>query len=552
MTATAVARRLYADEILEQIPRTLGLMDRERESPTAGCMDRTYWAWKFVDFPGARFQEGVCVLSYAYTADLGDARLRGNPRLLEWIGLGLEAWARMQYRDGSFDEAYPFERSLAATAFTSFYVSEALLMAGDSLPPDVVAHTREALGRAGDWLCRNDESHGFLSNHLAAAAAALEHIGRITGEPSHAQRSRHFLDRILSHQSAEGWYEEYGGADPGYQTHGSFYLARIWQLTGDDDLLASLKRSTRFLAHFVHPDRSLGGEYASRNTQTYYPAAFEMLAPVDDAAAFIADHMRSAVRSVSAAGLRGIDAYNFFPLLNNLVFADRALVASDERAHTADPTPERGMSWFPAAGLARVRTAAYDAFIGVAKGGVVKMFDRETGRLALSDCGYVGRLAGGRLITSQYQDDGRPMEVRADAIEVESRFQTVSRPTMRPWRFLAFRAFLLTLGRVPAAAQWLKRKLVRVLVYRRSAVPLELRRVVRFEDARVTIEDTLRSTGTLQAERLAPSDRFATIHMGSSRYFVFHELGAADAPAEPVPLHELGRGVTRSRSVDVN
>ena len=37
---------------------------REPRSPTAGCCDRTYWAWKFVDFPGARFQEALCVLSF--------------------------------------------------------------------------------------------------------------------------------------------------------------------------------------------------------------------------------------------------------------------------------------------------------------------------------------------------------------------------------------------------------------------------------------------------------------------------------------------------------
>ena len=148
-------------------------MDREPDSRTAGCCDRTYWAWKFVDFPGARFQEALCVLSFLYATDGPGNRQYRNPRLLEWIGNGLRFWSRIQYADGSFDEAYPFERSLAATAFTSFYIGEALGFLGSDLPADIRGSALETLERAGRWLSTNDESHGFLSNHLAAAAAAL-------------------------------------------------------------------------------------------------------------------------------------------------------------------------------------------------------------------------------------------------------------------------------------------------------------------------------------------------------------------------------------------
>ena len=48
---------IYLDAIKQQAVRTLGLLDREQYSRTFGCMDRTFWAWKFTDFSGARFQE---------------------------------------------------------------------------------------------------------------------------------------------------------------------------------------------------------------------------------------------------------------------------------------------------------------------------------------------------------------------------------------------------------------------------------------------------------------------------------------------------------------
>src|SRR5207253_7327847 len=101
-------------------------------------------------------------------------------------------------------------------------------------------------------------------------AAALHVIHRITGDDRFERRAGHFQGRILAAQSREGWYEEYGGADPGYQTHATLYLARIWQQTRDVALLDSLRRSLAFLKHFIHPNGTLGGEHASRNTEFYF------------------------------------------------------------------------------------------------------------------------------------------------------------------------------------------------------------------------------------------------------------------------------------------
>ena len=540
MTIAAPAEG-YRAAVLREAPRVLGLMDREPLSRTRGCCDRTWWAWKFTDFPGARFQESVCVLSWLYATPFDGNPYHRNANLLDWIGAALAFWTSRQHGDGSFDEAYPFERSLAATAFTSFYVAEALGFLGDALPAAARERAIGTLRLAGGWLERNDESHGVLSNHLAAAAAALHHIGRLTGEARFGARCRHFLGRIMARQSAEGWYEEYGGADPGYQTHGTFYLARYWQLSGDDAILGSLAKANRFLAHFVHADGSLGGEYASRGTQTYYPAGFEILAQRDPAAAWIAGTMRASVESASAAGLRGVDAYNYFPCLNNLVFA--AINAGTVSA--ADPTPASGLAWFPQAGMARVRSAAYDAFVGVAKGGALKVFDRRGGKLLVSDSGWVGATAEGRSVSTHYLDSTRPMTVTPERIETAGAMQLVSRPVFTTWRFLAFRVFSITVGRVPAVAQWLKRLLVRVLITRRSAVDITHRRVIEFDFAGVRVTDELKGAGAAQLLTLRRAPAFTSIHMGSARYFVPHELTplprGADAPLDPARVMQ---GVT--------
>lgn len=545
------AAALYAERILAQLPRVLGQIDREPLSPTAGCADRTYWAWKFVDFPAPRFQEAVCALAYAWATPLPGSPYHRDANLLEWIERALTWWSSRQHSDGSFDEAYPFERSLAATSFTTFYVSEALLLLGDALSPATRARAERSIAAAGRWLARNDETHGFLSNHLAAALAACWHAHRLTGERALEQRAHHFRDKILREQSREGWYREYEGADPGYQTHGSFYLARYAELSQDGALAGSLERSFLFLAHFVHPDGSLGGEYASRNTQTYYPAAFEMSAHSSHTAAWIAETMRASVIDGSAAGVSAVDAWNQYPLLNNLVFAHRA-VSDPARLEliAREPDPERSFTHFSEAGLACVRRRRYEAVVATKKGGVIKVWDRETGLLAYSDSGWVGRSAGGSLVATQSFDPSRKIRVEPGAIELEGDAVRVSRPTFTPLTFLGFRSFSLTIGRFPAAARWIKALLVHLLVYRKRSGGFSLARRIEFGENAVRVVDRL--LGEARLSELLRAARFATIHMGSSRYFVPNELrgGRSEAAAEDrADPSDLATGVLRERSI---
>ncbi len=547
----------YLQCILREAPRVMSMMDRQPKSPTAGCCDRTYWAWKFVDFPRPRFQEALCVMAFLHGTKAPDNPYFGASRLAQWITLGLAFWTRLQHRDGSFDEAYPFERSLAATAFTTFYLAEALYLAGDIVSPETRSQVLRTMRKAGIWLLRNDETHGFLSNHISAAAAALLHVHRLTGERRFAARAEKFLERILAAQSEEGWYPEYEGADPGYQSHGALYLARCWEMTGDRRLHDSLRRSSRFLAHFVHPDCSFGGEYASRNTQTFYPAAFEILADTDPNSAWILMQMRPSVETGSAAGLRCIDMFNYFPCLNNLALAYLACKRREANGLTppSDPTPRKGLSWFPKAGIARVRTARYDAFVGAQKGGVLKVFDRRRRRLVYSDSGYLGRCRNGALASTQHTEKV-VVEVCSERV-VRLRCPVVAfrRPTFSPLSFVLFRVFMLTAGRVPFLASLVKRSLVGVLIRKSTPMRITLRRTISFESDRVEVEDYLQGDDAYRLLDLSWEERFTTIHMGSSAYFVPHELHddfSSSGSERRVNLQRLPHGVRLVRSVDLS
>jgi hypothetical protein len=532
---------VYWSAARQEIARVLSWQDRESFSRTYGCFDRTYWCWKFSDFPGARFQEGVFTLAHLFTTHRADNRLYQEPRALGWIQAGLRFWQRVQHRDGSFDEAYPFEHSLAATAFTGFYLGEAFLRTRDALPD--AAPAVGAFAWAGHWLCRHDERHGVLSNHLAAAAAALHVIFRITGDERFERGCWQFVQRIYDHQSPEGWYEEYGGADPGYQTHCTFYLARLWQYTQDPSLQASLARSLSFLKHCVHPNGTLGGEYGSRNTEFFFPAGFEMLAGAVPDAALIARFMRPWVLEAGMAGLWAMDAQNTLPMLNNYLFAAEHALSLEGPAEGPLPCQALGEWWFPDAGLLIKSTPRFYAIVGLGKGGVVKIYDKGTRTLAVSDCGYVARLRSGTVASTQSLRR-LPVWTRAPGTcTVEADFVPLLQRLPTPWLFLLFRGFSTTLGRAQRVAYWLKNRLVRFLMPSPSALPIRLTRQVQLEADAVTVTDEIVARRGLGVVECRPRQKFAALHMGSSRYFQWQELDARPGTDADVAqaLTECGR-----------
>lgn len=127
-----------------------------------------------------------------------------------------------------------------------------------------------------DWLTHHHES-GQLTNHQALIVLCLELLSGLlqTSEWNRAKAQR--LERVLSWQSAEGWFQEYEGCDPGYHTLTISCLARIHQLRPDVRLQEALIKAVELAAHFIHPDGSFGGEYASRNTYNFFPHGFELV-----------------------------------------------------------------------------------------------------------------------------------------------------------------------------------------------------------------------------------------------------------------------------------
>lgn len=507
---------VYRQPVMNEMWRLASLIDRNPYSRTKGSFSRTHWAWKFEDFPFPRMQEGVYALCRLHGMKGSDNPFFNSPAVEKWIAWGFEYWAGHQHRNGSFDEAYPNEQCLAATAFTTFYLGSAYLLWKEKLDEQLQLKLEAVFERAGTWLLNNDETHGILFNHLATAVAALEIMARICGRADFSARARFFLQRIFDNQSQEGWIREYDGADIGYGTHGLFYLAAYWKLTSCKKTLESMRGLAGFFRYFIHPDGTLGGEYASRNTEFYYPAGFEMMAGNIPDCAAIAGYMRESVRERRVCGVWSMDAFNFMPMLNNLLFAMEA----EKPLHNVATLPWQEMpfeKYFPHAGLWVVNRQRYYAIIGLSKGGTVSVFDKEKRLLAARHAGLIC-CWNGKVYTSQDCIMFPPVVWSEDkqSLEIEVFWKSLANRVFNPSLFIAFRLFTLTLGRYPVVSRWVKDLLVQVLIRRKKRLPIRHQRNIHLKENGVVIKDDIALPSG--AKDLCAAEQFTAIHMGSSMY----------------------------------
>lgn len=458
----ATGPEVYVGEALRSFPKLLTLIDRNRLSPTYGCFDREHWHYKTADFPAGMAQTGALPLALAYTHRFpGGEGYQGRARLAELAVAAVRFAARSAHRDGSCDDYFPYERALGATAFSLYTLAETCLVL-DVRDADLQAF----LARRADWLLAHDES-GRLANHQALCALALITTARLTGAARFRAGAARRVERVLSWQTGEGWFWEYEGADPGYQSATVDFLARYRAASGDAALLAPLARAVDFCRYFVHPDGSYGGGYGSRNTYNVFPAGFEILAPELPAAAAVA----AALRRGMAAGRRAHadDDRIFFHWVWDYL---QAFLHHEPLAGPAPALGARTRHFTEARLYVRDDPGRY-AVVSLAKGGVLAVFDGE--RRLYSDHGLIGRLDDGRIVVSQLVDD-YVTRVEGDVVTVEGRFGYARRLRPTPWRQMVFRLFTLTVGRL--ASDVVRRVLQRLLIVGKRRAGLAFRRTI--------------------------------------------------------------------------
>jgi hypothetical protein len=515
---------VYAPYAIAQIPRLLSHLDRDEFSDTRGCFDRDHWSWKFRDFPLGMVQSAAYPLALLWRYPFPENPYYRSPRVLDWISRALEFTLERQHANGAFDAFSPNEQDGGTTLGVLHGTLEAFRVVRDAVREGLETRIAEATARACAFTFNYDEDHGFISNHRALFAVALLDAHELLNDNSYRVRAEDLIQSILAQQSPDGWFQEYGGPDPGYESLGISHLAVYWQRTGSAELLASLQRAVEFYSWCVHPDGSAGGVYGSRQTALYFPGGFELLAPTVPLAAAVARFMRERLLRGNVVTPAISDLENLPPLLYSYLEAGLA-PASPDSVPTLPCESFEGLVEFKDSGISVKATRGFYFVSNASKGGVCRAFDKSTGELAYEDAGYLVRTGKRRWISQQMTGMGHRTDPElGDSITSITQFVEFRQELLTPARFIFLRLLNLTLFTSPALGAWLRRQIVRRLVSAKRDGPFQLRRSVAFSETSITIHDRLEKRSAATADEVKLPRSLLSIHMGSARYFHMSDL----------------------------
>jgi hypothetical protein len=507
----------YSEEIRKILPRLLSLFDTDQTSVSYGLGDRYRWAWGLIDFGNGTFQGAAHGLSRLWESDSWPYPT-STEQFLQRIDSLFEGAKYLTGKDGSMEEAFPKEGSYCVTALVAFdLICSIDLMSG-------IAEERQI----GKWsavvspmiryLVEADETHAIISNHLATAAAALARWDKRVKDVKVETKARLLLERILENQSREGWFREYGGADPGYQTLCTYYLADLHQVRPDWNLLPSLRKSVQFIWHFAHPDGSFGGHYGSRCTRFYYPAGMVALAEEIPEAKALSGFMRGAIASNQVVNLSAMDEPNLVPMFNAYAWA--ATLEANAKAPAEDEltlpafSKEPFRKHFPEAGMLVDRGEDHYTIINLKKGGVLHHFLK--GKLQKINTGIVVRSASGKWGSSQSIVTNENIRIETDKVEIKAQIVEMPKKLPTAMQFLILRILSLCLFRFRSIREWTKRVIVRRLITCPTYWPIwNLRKINLGCDLTISDEIDL-PKGYEEGDQLGS---FVPFHMASKGYW---------------------------------
>lgn len=504
---------IYLDVTLEEIPRLLGLLDKNLNSPTFGSFDRQFWHYNVVDFPCARTQEAVLTLALLYGHNFPSNIYFKNRVILDWIDGALRFWISIQNSDGSFNEWYPNEHSFVATAFTTYAISETLLILDKEVPSYEKVIT--SLKKASDWLLRYTDF--TACNQVAGAIASLYNVYLLTNVQKYKDGALEKLRRLKERQDEEGWFSEYGGPDIGYLSLTIDYLCKYYEKSKDIDARDIIDRALEFLVYFVHPDGTFGGEYGSRNTKYIIPSGIEYSSHWNKNARKIAFVLRRSLEKKSSIGPYNLDdrylsyiGYTYLQAHMNKYQGELELpLYSDEFS-----------KFFKNSGLFVLSNKNFYIVSNLKKGGVFRISFKQKG-ISTSDSGVIVGI-GDNIYSSGWLRQDCEFSINKNKISVRTNMLKLSYRTMRSKEFLISRLFQSILGSSTGLSLRVKDILRKMLITYKTESNILVDRNIELYDDELLVEDRVISPKKI--DRLMIGVENPYIYIPSSRYFQIQDL----------------------------
>jgi len=359
---------------------------------------------------------------------------------------------------------------------------------------------------------------------------AIYHL-RKKDEKFAKELSEHFKDRLdvfLSYCHEEGWALEYDGADPGYLSATLSFLSKMQRyMTGNENwagkIQTTIDRAIKFTSYFFYPNGSYAGTVGSRQTLHFYAHGYELQAKHNPLAAAQAEF---GLKSLSQDKLvpPGIqdDRYYLYRIPEFL----EAYLDYRERPASLPAlpcqTPEPFDKYFTGSKIFIKNYPGHYAVLNLAKGGVLKVFDKKPGKLVFADDGLVARQQNGKVLTTQWIGAEYRVKPAGNQYTVNGSFHKIPYKYFTPATFIAFRTFMLLTGWNARLADWIKGAIRSFLMTRSSKSKMTFERKFIFENNKITVANTINTSSKISYLRIG--GQFASRYVPQSRYFQQEEL----------------------------
>lgn len=497
---------IYIEQMLEQMPRLLGQLNRNPASDTYGCFDREYWHYKITDFPCCRKQEAVLTLALLYNLDHKSNFYYNNGKILQWINAGLSFWVKIQEKNGSMNEWYPKENSFVGTAFNAYSISETMLLLGGKIRNYL--KLKKALKKSINWLSKKKELK--VQNQQSGAILAIYNFYLISQNIKYKNIVDKKINLLFKAQSEEGWFMEYGGPDIGYLSLLISYLGKYYNKSKDPIAFKMLDKAIKFIRFFVYPGFSFGGEIGSRNTEYLLPDGFEIMAEEIEDARYISLVIKDSLKKKKVISLFSQDdrylCYNSYNYIEAFIFSKNI------KYKFRDELFEKN---FAKSGIYVGNTPKYYFILNYFKGSIHVLF-KKNGK-ELFDDGFSGFMKNGKKVYSSFINNKNKFLKKDNKFIVVGMFSFIPEKNMNFINYFLLRLIQYTFGRNEKIGIFIKNVLRNILITPKSNLTGKYKRIFLFQNESFDIVDKLRIKNGFKCLYVSPKSSY--VYIPSSRYF---------------------------------
>ena len=198
--------------------------------------------------------------------------------------------------------------------------------------------------------------------------------------------------------------------------------------------------------------------------------------------------------------------------------------------------------YFSTSGILVESNESFYSVTNLAKGGVIKIFDKESKNLVINDCGIIGQLSSGELITSSWINSDYKSSVERNRYQIEGQLQYV--PPVKLFTLLKniiFRSTLFFLGRSSRMSHFIKGRIRKMLILSGESSPVKFTRTVNWNNHEISIIDQLYIKDNKNLSKVSLGDEFFVRYVPQSRYFQNQELSITGYDLTKTQINSLNK-----------